>query len=240
MDEAQKKAEVVAALVATDPQLTAAQRDALAEKLIKREVDRYGEGDGMWVWFPDAGQRAEEIGYRISNMRREDPSQFRPAPSAEATFAALLAKAVEDAKGLDITHPEHPSTPGNKRTLLRLVEKMSPDERIAAVDGLTLAPETSPAPETREQVEQVAPEFTGPGDPRFRAWVARTYGTPEHLQLSRKNAEIYRALTATNPQRGLDRRTLAVAETQVKTRELSPAERREQARAQQRLARAAR
>lgn len=236
MNDAEKKAEVVAALVATDPELTDAQRDALAEKLIKREIERYGEGDGMWTWFPDAGQRAEEIGYRISNMRREDPSQFRPAPSAETTFAALLAKAEQDAKGLDRAHPEHPSAPGNKRTLLRKVAAMSPDERLAAVDGLTLAPE---APVKREEPEaETPPRFTGPDDPAFEAYVERRLGIPPHQLQARKRVEYYRAVTATNPQPGKDKHTLAVVGAQ--TRPATPAQRREAARAQQRLARAAR
>lgn len=218
------------------PSLTSKQRAVLVDAVIQKEE---AGGGTIRLWDYDSAFRLEHLGHVLFNLEHANPEMFAPAPSAEATFAALHAKAVEDAKGLDITHQEHPSAPGNKRALLRLVEKMSPDERIAAVDGLTLAPETSPAPETREQVEQAALEFTGPGDPRFRAWVARTYGTPEHLQLSRKNAEIYRALMAQPPQRGLDRRTLAIAETQGQSRALSPAERREQVRAQQRLARKA-
>lgn len=237
MDDAEKKTEIVQALAASHADLTNAQREAIADAMIAREAERYGSG-GMWSWCVDAGERAEQIGYRIENMRRENSALFVPPPDAKTVYNALLAKL--KAEITDPAHPQHPDQADVRRNLWRQVSLMSADQRAEAVKGLTVAPEAAPAPETQEQVAQTAPRFTDPFSHEFEDHVHRRLGIAPHALGARKRQELFAFVNRTDQQARKDKHTLAVAETKAQTRQLTLAERREQARAQGRLARAAR
>lgn len=228
MDKEEFKTEAMAAVKARHPDLTEKQLGAIADSVIAAEEANHAIHP---LWEASADFRAEYLGYALNRIEREKPELVVPPPDAKAVYNALLAK-------LKAEHPQHADQNETRRNLWRRVSLMNADERAEAVKGLTLEPE---APAEREAPkEETAPRFASENDPAFEDFVERKFGIPPHQLLARKRVEIYRAVTATNPQPGKDKATLKVAETRAQTRNLSPAERREAARAQARLARAAR
>ncbi len=225
-----KKDETVKALRAAYPSLTSRQHERIADALIAREDERYGER-GLWSWCEDAAERAEQIGYRIDNMRRETPELFQKPPSAEQVFAGKLA-ALEKEVGDDLADPRNPkSNPEVKRSLWREVQAMSTDDRLEAAKGLTLPSAATP------DAEEAAPRFSSPSDPAFENHVARYFNIQPWQLGARKRQELFTAITRANPQPAADKATLNAAEAKTATRALSPGEQREAFRARQRLAR---
>lgn len=213
MDKNAFKAKVIESATARFPDLTGAQVSALADKLIARETDKY-KGHEVWLWA-DAAEILEQVGYRLDNMRLETPADFVPPPSPEVVYATLLKE-------------KENSDP---RTLFRMVQSMTPDERLAAVEGMTLQSTLTPKSETRE-TEGAA--FTGPGDPAFRAHIEKHLGIPEHKQSARANMGYYREHVARLRHKAREQAAQNVREAEVK-KSLSPSEARTLARAKAKL-----
>lgn len=232
MDKEEFKTEAMAAVKARHPCLTEKQLGAIADSVIEAESANHAIHP---LWEASADFRAEFLGYALNRIEREKPELVVPPPDAKAVYNALLTQRKTEIT--DPADPRHADQNDTRRNLWRRVSFMSADERAEAVKGIPLEPEARAERETR--VDEPAPRFTSENDPAFEDFVERKFGIPPHQLLARKRVEIYRAVMATNPQPGKDKATLKVAETQQKTRNLSPAEKREVARSQARLARKA-
>lgn len=210
-----------------NPALTAKKRRAVIDKIIEKEE---AGGGSIRLWDYGEAFRLEHLGYMLSNLEREHPEMFAPAPSVEQTFAAKIA-ALHAEFGSDPTHPENPDRPGVRRDLMRKIEAMDGDARAEFVKGLKVPDAPAPAPE-RQETNNTA--FTGPGDPAFRAHIAHTLGIPEHKQSARKNMQYFSAHTARLRDQAREAAKKNVAESAVK-KALTPGEARTLARSKAKL-----
>lgn len=210
-----------------NPALSAKKRRALIDAVIEKEE---AGGGTIRLWDYSESYRLECLGIMLSNLERERPELFTPAPTVAQTFDAKLG-ALREEFGDDKSHPFSPDRPGFRRDLMRQIEQMSGDQREDFIAGLKIPAAPEPKPETISNNNNA---FTGPGTPEFRAHIAHTLGIPEHKQSARQNQHYFSAHVARLRDEAREAAKKTVAESAVKMT-LTPGEARTLARAKAKL-----